>query len=582
MSQVRLCFGLLVLGLCACSSGPAPLKSAVPADVESAELLASVVTVHRDADDLLSAGLGLEGLRALSAPAIADPAAPTSAELRRRAIYSNWRGIADLASGKGLGPWSEQLPVVPGREWSALEILPGRQQPHRVLAQIPDDFNRTQRCLLVTASSGSRGIYGAIALAGTWGLARGCAVAYTDKGAGTGYFDTASASGVALDGSRSGSAPLEFAPTIADPAGLPAHAVAIKHAHSGENPEADWGLHVLSAARYGLRALDEAFPDQAPFTAGNTRIIAVGLSNAGGAVLRAAERDVDGLFDAVIAVAPNISASDRGRTLYDYSSEAGLYGPCAVAALEHPVSLLPAAARAALAAQRCASLQRAGLLEPGAPAAQARAALAHLHAQGWSDRALRLFEQNLAFDLWRAVVATYAQSYARAGVDQPLCGYSFAMLGPDGKPRASTATERSLWWSDASGIAPGAGVGIVDALADPADSGFHGLFCARALWTGEDVLAQRLRSGVAATRGNARPLSPRLHIIHGLDDALLPIDFSSRPYVEAVRGHGIAIALTEVADAQHFDAFLALPPMAGFQPLLPHAFRALDAALAEL
>ena len=33
-------------------------------------------------------------------------------------------------------------------------------------------------------SSGSRGVYGAIST-GEWGLKKGCAVAYTDKGAGT-------------------------------------------------------------------------------------------------------------------------------------------------------------------------------------------------------------------------------------------------------------------------------------------------------------------------------------------------------------------------------------------------------------
>ena len=70
------------------------------------------------------------------------------------------------------------------------------------MTQVPDLFDRDRRCVVVTASSGSRGIYGAISLAGAWGLARGCAVAYTDKGAGSGYFDVASQTGVRLDGTR--------------------------------------------------------------------------------------------------------------------------------------------------------------------------------------------------------------------------------------------------------------------------------------------------------------------------------------------------------------------------------------------
>ncbi len=61
-------------------------------------------TIHRDGgDDLLTAGHGLDGLRMAKAPGFMDPAQPTSAELRRRAIWSNWRGIADLSADGGYG-----------------------------------------------------------------------------------------------------------------------------------------------------------------------------------------------------------------------------------------------------------------------------------------------------------------------------------------------------------------------------------------------------------------------------------------------------------------------------------------------
>ena len=53
-------------------------------------------SIHRDGDDLLTAGLGATGLRSITAPAFADAARPTAAELRRRAIWNSWRGIADL------------------------------------------------------------------------------------------------------------------------------------------------------------------------------------------------------------------------------------------------------------------------------------------------------------------------------------------------------------------------------------------------------------------------------------------------------------------------------------------------------
>src|SRR5690606_3354344 len=143
---------------------------------------------HRGADDLLSAGLGLAGLRAPVPPAFADPERPTTDELRRRALWANWRGIADLRPG-GMGEGYGSLEPVPGREFHALARLPGANYPHRVMLQLPDAFDASNPCLVVTASSGSRGIYGSIAVAGAWGLPRGCAVAYTDKGAGTDYFD---------------------------------------------------------------------------------------------------------------------------------------------------------------------------------------------------------------------------------------------------------------------------------------------------------------------------------------------------------------------------------------------------------
>ena len=287
------------------------------------------VTEHRGGDDLLSAGLGLNGLRG-ALPVFANSESPTPGELRRRAIYSSWRGIADLGPLGGYGEIYGAVPVVGGREFSAFARLPDANAPHRVLVQVPDLFDRERRCVVVTASSGSRGIYGSIALAGAWGLPRGCAVAYTDKGTGSGYFDVASNTGVRLAGTRGGpeGEALEFVPTAgSEPA--PTNHILVKHAHSGDNPEGDWGRHVLQAARFALRALDQAYPDDAPFTAANTRIIATALSNGGGAVLRAAEDD-DGLIDGVVAVEPNIWAGEGGRALFDYVTEAALLAPCAL------------------------------------------------------------------------------------------------------------------------------------------------------------------------------------------------------------------------------------------------------------
>lgn len=557
----------LLIAACTTMPKSTPEPSALFSSIRS--------TTHRAGDDLLSGGLGRAGLMLPVAPMAVDPTRPTAAELRRRALHANWRAIADLYASVGA------VPTVPGREVHAFARIPGSSHAHRVMVQIPDQFDRHKRCLIVTAVSGSRGIYGAIGSVAAYGLPRGCAVAHSDKGGGTGFFDIASAEGAAADGTRAPrGGELEFDPGGTARAGETR--VALKHAHSGDNPEADWGRHVLQAARFGLQALTEAFPDQAAFTAANTRVLAYGLSNGAGAVLRATELDQDGLIDGVVAAAPNI-AVEATRPLFDYATEAALLQPCALLALPDAPAFLADAAWRLLASARCASLREAGLVEGDDVAAQSAHALAQLRASGWRPETMQLAGMHLAFDLWRAVGATYAQAYARASVDTPVCGFEFAQRDGFAAPRSATSAERALWWSDASGIAPTSGIGIVDTLAvASADPGFATLRCLRALNSGDDALARQVQASIAATRANARPRAPTV-LVHGDHDSLVPIEFSSRPYLAAARAQGARIALWEVGHAQHFDAFCALPQFAGkFPPLLPHAEAAMDALIAHL
>ncbi len=527
-------------------------------------------TEHRDGDDLLSAGLGLAGLRAMLPPAFADAERPTPAELRRRAMWGNWRGIADLAPGGGYAEVYGSVGNVPGREFSALARVPGASQPHRVLLQVPDGFDAARRCIVVAATSGSRGIYGAIAVAGAWGLPKGCAVAYTDKGAGTDYFDLDAGQGIAADGSvASGETALAFKPTPASGRG-----VAYKHAHSQDNPEAEWGAHVKQAAQFALQSLNEALPAQAPFTFDNTRVIAVGISNGGGAVLRAAE-DGDDWLDAVVAGEPNVLAEGHGaRSLYDYTSEAALLMPCALPALGIPA--MPGSDA------RCAALTERGVLAGADPAAQQQDALAKLHAAGWTDAALRAGSISVAFDLWRAVAVGYASAYGRYPHDAHPCGYRYAAMNPDAGVRAATMAERAAWVADASGIPPGAGVGIVD--PQPlADMGLTGLQCLRALWTSASADAQRVHTGIDATRAGLPRKGLPVVVIHGTDDGLVPQAFSSAPYVAMAKAAGRDVRYWQVRNAQHFDAFLGFPQYGAlYLPLLPYVYSALDRVDAHL
>jgi hydroxybutyrate-dimer hydrolase len=523
-------------------------------------------TAHRGNDDLLSAGLGLAGLR--SPPrAFADPVLPTPQELRQRAIQTNWKGIVDLSPLGGYGEIYGGVPNVPGREYQAFARVAGARASHRVLAQIPDAFDANARCLIVAASSGSRGIYGAIALAGAFGLPRGCAVAYTDKAAGSGYFDCASATGVALAGTRArvGECMLDFEPDVytAD------SGIAIKHAHSGDNPESHWGRHLLQAAQFGLAMLDRALPQLAPFTPQNTRIIAVGLSNGGAAVLQAAGLDDAGWLDAAVAIAPNVAIPNDGRPLYDYATQAGLLLPAAL--LDARFDAIPFA-RAPFAQVWQARI--AGLNAKPADA------LEQLHAAGWSDAAIASAATTTAFDLWRAFAITYASAYTRSSVGQMPGGFRFVARDEFGAACAPTAAERAAWWADGAGIAPGAGVFIDESSAtsgNSADPTLPGQLHLRALWTSANVESQRLRASVAACTVRLPRDDLPVFVIHGQEDGLIVAAFSSDPCVAWLREHGRRPIYWPLAHAQHFDSFLALSGFGDrYVPLLPYAYAALE------
>ncbi len=563
LHPIRLAAAGVALALTACATST-PRNSPQAAPMFSAQR----ITEHRGDDDLLTGGLGLAGLRAMAPPAFADAEHPSAVELRRRALWSNWRGIADLAPGGGYGELYGSVANVPGREFSAFATVDGARQPHRLLVQVPDAFDAGKRCVVVTASSGSRGVYGAIAVAGAWGLPKGCAVAYTDKGAGTDYFDLDAGQGVRADGTVGARGDgLAFEPTTTASSG-----VAFKHAHSQDNPEADWGRHVKQAAQFALQSLDAAFPAAAPFTFDNTRVIAVGISNGGGAVLRAAEMDGDWL-DAVVAGEPNVLV-EGARPLYDYTTEAALLMPCALLHLQNLPQPPLAAQVVPLWTQRCAALKAAGAIDGVDSAAQARSAYDALKANGWTDESLRAGALSVGFDLWRSVAVAYASAYGRYRFGELSCGNRYSALDANGNPRGATAAERAAWWSDASGIPPGAGVHIVE---QNASAPITTLQCLRGLWTGDDANAQRVKRGIAETRAGLPRKGLPVLVIHGTDDGLIPPVFSSAPYVAHARAAGRDVRYWQVRNAQHFDAFLALPDYgARYVPLLPYVYAALD------
>lgn len=553
----------LLLAACDAESNPERESAKAPAAAESAgdpAFQARLEWQVRDGDDLLSAGLGLAGLRA-APPALEDPASPEPRALRRLVIHSQWQSLVDLSPDGGFGEAWGSLPAVPGREFHALDRLDGAGHPFRILLQLPDAFDPSRPCLVAAPSSGSRGIYGAVPVAGPAAFARNCGVVYTDKGAGTDVFDFETDTGVGLDGIRQ---PRSEGPAAFEPAsvgsGSPQNLVAMKHAHSGDHPEARWGEHVLRSVMFAREILTAEFDD---LDTSALITMALGLSNGGGAVLQAAALDREGLLDGVVAVAPNIHAPGA-RPLYDYATLAALYQPCVLAGAgndEWPLSGLPALEATGML--RCESLADAGLLDVPEP----EAARQVLERAGFPEEALSQSALLVSGDLWRAVAVSYASSYLRRGAEDMPCGFAIT--------HSATAQQQALWYALSPGVAPGAGIEIHDSLASGADPAFPGLVCLRGLFEDGD---EPLRDAIRALESSPGRHSPPVVVVHGRQDGLIPEAFTSEPWVAAARDAGLErLAYWQVDGAQHFDALLAVPGVHGrYGPLQAYTEAALD------
>lgn len=196
---------------------------------------------------------------------------------------------------------------------------------------------------------------------------------------------------------------------------------------------------------------------------------------------------------------------------------------------------------------------------------------------------MRAAALSVDFDLFRALAVTYASAYGRYGVGEHPCGFGFSAQHPDFTARRATAAERAAWWSDASGIPPGPGAGIVDPNRASPDFTLHGLQCLRALNDGDGTAARRVREGIAATTAGMPRKGLPVVVIHGVDDGLVPMAFTSTPYVAAAKASGADVRFWQVRNAQHFDGFLALPDYATrYVPLLPYVYAALDRVAAHL
>lgn len=617
------------------------------------------VTVHDGVtDDLLSAGLNQAGLVSSTPPGFVDALNPTPAELRRRAIYNNYRAIVDpiLGGGMGLlwGPQSAGAPVIPGAtpglipgvEYQAyLRVPDGHGHVNSVPAavQIPQHFDPAKPCIVAAMPSGSRSLYGGIAIA-EWGLFKGCAIALPGKGTDTGFHLLGpEAAEFAVDNLEGVYGPVDEVGEDAQFALRPSPAldayiaanpyrIATKHAHSQINPERLWGSFGLAGIEFAFWALNDHFEKKGGkrFDRKNTLVIAAAASNGGGMALRALEEDGKGLIAGLVVTEPNAVPEDgrfvirfgddpsfdpAGRSIYDSMTLMSVYAACAAFAPGANGTVLSVFAPGPLNQNRCTSLKEKGLISGNTLAEQAASALSKIRAHGYAeaqDWGIASHDSAGVLNLWRALQATYASAYGRFAIEDNVCGVSFAATDATTfRPVPMTTTNAKKLFADSNGVPPTGGISLVadravngpifelfaiSASTNRQDLNLDSALCFRALQTGEGLASGRDWANFAQVQLGTRrvELSGRLHgkpaiVIHGRRDALVFPNIHSRAYYAANQereGSKSRLSYIEVTTGQHFDAFVSSlfvgPTGVQFAPLHYYFLLAMDSMYAHL
>ena len=641
---------VLLLGGCGGDSSTGENRNIKPAN------LGAVASVSYDgiSDDLLTAGLGKTGLGG-PAPVAAIPLSPTAAELRKIAIHGNYRALLDITAAGGYGtlygPNVDAKGVVTtvegrisGTEHIAYADDGTGTQNITMMVQVPATFNPASPCVVTATSSGSRGVYGAIGTSGEWGLKNGCAVAYTDKGTGSGIHDLQNDSvnvqnGVRSDATAAGKNSIFTAILTAAERAIfntaTPNRFAVKHAHSQQNTEKDWGKWTLQGVEFAYFILNEKYGDLAQdgvsrlkkLTPANTIVIASSASNGGGAALAAAELDTQGLISGIAVAEPQIQVvpdarlnvkrgattlAGTGRGLLDYATLGNLLQPCAALAspatnafdsITSPFSAT-SPAFTIFATNRCNALKANGLITGNTATEMGASAMAALVAAGHQPESNILQSSHYSFAT-PAVAVTFANSYGRFSVKDNLCGYSFAATGAAASatpnaPVAASAAALATSFGVSNGIPPTVGINIVNnnsvggplldtvslSVGGVQDFNSAGALCLRELVTGSSANALRVQQGIkdVLLTGNLQG-KPAL-IVHGRADTQVPVAFSSRPYFgrnKIVEGVNSKLSYIEIANAQHFDAFLGFPGYADrYVPVHRYFIQAMDMMYAHL
>ncbi|MCG7200385.1 D-(-)-3-hydroxybutyrate oligomer hydrolase [Marinobacter pelagius] len=596
-------------------------------------------------NDLLTAGLGASGLQNPPPPAFDDALNPTPVELRRLAIYNNYRALVDTVPGGGYGVFfgpqvgEDNEGLIAGHEYLAYMTVSGSDVPVTVMAQVPDSFDPHRPCLVTAPSSGSRGVYGAIGTAGEWGLKKGCAVVYTDKGTGTGAHNLSTNTAQRIDGTLTGAdEPVQFRADLADGLRQQFDSVwpdrfAWKHAHSGVNPEADWGRHVLQSIEFGFYVLNEQYGRVlgngeilATIRPDNTVVIASSVSNGGGASVRAAELDDQGLIDGVAVSEPNVNPvvdhsftirqgsgpviREHSRSLLDYTTALAVYQGCAnqAPAIRDAAPLNALFNPPEIGGNICSSLANRGLVTGATTEDRATDALRILNEEfGIQPEQNLLAPVHFGLSVAQSIAVTYANAYGRAGVEDRLCDISLAATDSAGAVMPLSPASEAALFATSNGIPPTGGVNLVfdGAAGQPTllaastspsssqpDHGLDALLCLRGLASGADPgtglplegaqaeWSARIAEGIANVRASGDLRRKPTVFVTGRADAILPINHTSRPYLglnHRVEGAHSNLRYYEILNAHHLDVLNGFPGIADrYVPLHHYYFQALD------
>lgn len=559
-----------------------------------------------DTDDLVTAGYGFSALSDIFIENnFVNPNHPTFHELRREKLNR----YIDTKSGEGyfFGFNKEKLTPLFDGKVAGTEVQAFFEEGNEKVAfllQIPLDFDKNQPCIIAIPTMDGEGVYNArdMQIRGLWGLKHNCAVVYNDKGMGNALFDIESKKGYLIDGRVApqsiANSELLFSPSIISNDDLLLNRYATKRLHSQQNYEAKWGQYVINSIEFAFYYLNHQFSptNEVVINKNNTRVVVFGVSDGGGAALKAGEYDTKGLIDGIVAVNPQIQVSSNAhypifiqhdesekeslhiKSLIDYTSYASLYMPCAIIALKHNQASknIPYLDKYYFAGNRCSALKKANLLKTDTEFEQAKEALDKLYQYGWTHEMANQMPYHY-FNQSINLPYQYISAYGRYGINDHLCHYSVAsidqtILYNEGKVHELNESGFPLLWIKNSGSLPirqNDDIIAIDLVNDDDPQNSHREFYSRsknssiidynlagAICLRDSISEKRVLAGQTEIFATAKLNQIKTIIVHGqLNIKNLP-NYSSRAYVALnsyVDGSFSNLVYIEVENASYFN-----------------------------